>query len=66
MRERYDQVTAGHYAAYRPALHSLILRRVFSDADSFDVGLDGGCGTGHSAIALAAHAGTCMAWIRAR
>jgi ubiquinone/menaquinone biosynthesis C-methylase UbiE len=57
MRERYDQVTAAHYAAYRPSLHPLILRRVFSDAEFFDVGLDVGCGTGHSAIALAAHCG---------
>ncbi|HEV2121800.1 MAG TPA: class I SAM-dependent methyltransferase [Chloroflexota bacterium] len=55
MRERYDQVAAAHYAAYRPPLHSLILQRVFSEAEFFDVGLDVGCGTGYSAIALAAH-----------
>lgn len=57
MHERYDPVAAAHYAAYRPALHSLILQRVLAGAGPFDVGLDVGSGTGHSAIALAAHCG---------
>lgn len=33
----------------------MILRRVLSAEDAFGVGLDVGCGTGHSAIALADH-----------
>ena len=51
----YDERVAGHYAAYRPPLHELILQRVLSSAVStkkFEMGLDIGCGTGCSARAL--------------
>ncbi|HET8656206.1 MAG TPA: class I SAM-dependent methyltransferase [Longimicrobiaceae bacterium] len=51
--ERYDPVAAAHYAAYRPPLHSMILGRALSGDGSFGVGLDVGCGTGYSAVALA-------------
>lgn len=53
MTERYDSATAKHYAAYRPPLHRLILERVIGPSESFESGLDFGCGTGYSAIALA-------------
>ncbi|HUQ97829.1 MAG TPA: class I SAM-dependent methyltransferase, partial [Gemmatimonadaceae bacterium] len=53
MSERYDDAAAAHYSAYRPPLHSLILGRVLRRGRSTAVGLDVGCGTGHSAIALA-------------
>ena len=53
MTERYDTAAAAHYAAYRPPLHRLILRRALGDDARFGEGLDIGCGTGYSAIALA-------------
>ena len=43
---------AKHYAAYRPPLHHLILTRVISEDESLRTGLDIGCGTGYSSIAL--------------
>lgn len=52
MTERYDNDTAKHYAAYRPPLHRLILERVIGSSESFASGLDFGCGTGYSAVAL--------------
>lgn len=53
MTERYDSAAARHYAAFRPPLHRLILDRVFRPHESFQVGLDVGCGTGYSTVALA-------------
>lgn len=53
---QYDDIVAAHYAAYRPPLHRLILDRVLSDERESAVGLDVGCGTGYSALALARHA----------
>ncbi|MEM9277509.1 MAG: class I SAM-dependent methyltransferase [Pseudomonadota bacterium] len=50
----YDAVVAWHYAAYRPPLHELIVGEALADL-SFSCGLDIGCGTGHSTIALANH-----------
>lgn len=55
--ERYDRSAAAHYAAYRPPLHQMILRRVLSADASFSVGLDVGCGTGYSTVALSAYCG---------
>lgn len=52
MTERYDSTAARHYAAFRPPLHPLILERVIRPHESFQVGLDVGCGTGYSAVAL--------------
>ncbi len=52
----YNKQIAFHYAAYRPALHSLILSEALSPqfAESkLNTGLDIGCGTGLSSIALA-------------
>lgn len=49
----YSHAVAVHYAAYRPPLHQLILRRALRDKESFADGLDAGCGTGRSSIALA-------------
>jgi len=52
MHAEYDDLTAFHYAAYRPSLHSDILKRCLGTV-SCNSGLDIGCGTGQSAIALA-------------
>lgn len=49
----YDHVTASHYAAYRPYLHSKILDEYLEENIKYNFGLDIGCGTGHSSIALA-------------
>ncbi len=50
--EQYNSLVAKHYAAYRPPFHQLILTRVISEDESFRTGLDIGCGTGYSSIAL--------------
>lgn len=47
----YDRVTAFHYAAYRPDLHERILAEFLQPMPQA-TGLDIGCGTGQSAIAL--------------
>ncbi len=52
MTERYDSTAARHYAAFRPPLHGLILDRVIRPNEAFRIGLDVGCGTGCSAVAL--------------
>jgi SAM-dependent methyltransferase len=52
MTERYDAIVAAHYAAYRPPLHKIILGRVLANNEGFHTGVDLGCGTGYSAIAL--------------
>lgn len=54
MSKEYDQLTASHYAAYRPPLHAIILEDVLDKGETYKSGLDVGCGTGHSAIALSA------------
>lgn len=53
MTEEYNKVIASHYSAYRPPLHDIILEYVLSKNEMFSDGLDIGCGTGYSAIALA-------------
>lgn len=55
MSKEYDHITAFHYAAYRPSLHSDILKAYFREAVKVKTGLDVGCGTGHSSIALTAY-----------
>ena len=52
MSEDYDAVTAFHYAAFRPALHNRILSKCLNSTPKHNNGLDIGCGTGQSAIAL--------------
>ena len=49
----YDEVTAAHYSAYRPPLHSAILTRALHQSRARETGLDIGCGTGYSARELA-------------
>lgn len=49
--ERYDQLTAAHYSAYRPPLHEVILKKCLGDR-RFGYSLDIGCGTGSSTIPL--------------
>jgi len=51
MATTYDPFTAKHYAAYRPALHLPILKKILGSAH-FTLGLDIGCGTGQSSLAL--------------
>lgn len=49
--ELYADHIARHYAAYRPLLHQVILQRVLGDK-RYNCGLDIGCGTGQSSLAL--------------
>lgn len=49
--ETYDQITAAHYAAYRPPLHEVILKKCLGNR-RFGLSLDVGCGTGSSTIPL--------------
>ncbi|NNJ89173.1 MAG: class I SAM-dependent methyltransferase [Eudoraea sp.] len=55
MSKEYDEITAFHYAAYRPSLHSRILSNFFAGNSKYALGLDVGCGTGHSSIAIVAY-----------
>lgn len=48
----YDEITAYHYAAWRPPLHGRILRWGLGPGVRFVRGLDVGCGTGVSTLAL--------------
>jgi ubiquinone/menaquinone biosynthesis C-methylase UbiE len=52
MTEEYNLDVAKHYAEYRPPLHQLILKECINNSEIFHIGLDIGCGTGHSAMAL--------------
>jgi ubiquinone/menaquinone biosynthesis C-methylase UbiE len=49
----YNRAIATQYSSYRPPLHEMILDRVLSNEETFSNGLDVGCGTGYSAVALA-------------
>jgi ubiquinone/menaquinone biosynthesis C-methylase UbiE len=51
MSTTYDKITAFHSAAYRPGLHETILHNCLGNK-KFERGLDIGCGTGVSTIAL--------------
>ena len=53
MSEKYTGTFAFHYSAFRPPLHKMILERVLDNHKEFENGLDVGCGTGYSAVALA-------------
>ncbi len=52
MASEYDQITAFHYAAFRPSLHLPILKQCLEKGVEHSLGLDVGCGTGQSSIAL--------------
>ncbi|MEO9894623.1 methyltransferase domain-containing protein [Aurantibacter sp.] len=52
MSADYDTINAEHYAAYRPPLHQVILEKCLQKK-THNIGLDIGCGTGNSSIALA-------------
>lgn len=53
MAEQYNEVVAAHYGAYRPPLHRRILKHALGAVNNLGTGLDAGCGTGRSALALA-------------
>ena len=53
MTKEYNHITAFHYLAFRPALHSQILKEHLDNHSSYWFGLDVGSGIGHSSIALA-------------
>ena len=53
MAVEYDQITSFHYSAYRPPLHNPIFDKCISKNQRYNTGLDLGCGTGQSSIALA-------------
>lgn len=53
MKLGYNHSISHHYAAYRPPLHSIILEKVLSEDSMLAMGLDVGCGTGYSTLALA-------------
>jgi len=55
MTHQYSDRIAKHYAAYRPELHGLILSRLVRPGEHFRIGLDVGCGTGYSSVALTEH-----------
>ena len=55
MSKDYDNITALHYAAFRPPLHSTILDRCIEADRPYSSGLDVGCGTGANIAALAGH-----------
>ena len=48
----YDETIAIHYAAYRPPLHEIILKKSLNSAGNPRIGLDIGCGTSRSSQAL--------------
>ena len=52
LTKEYDQITAFHYSAFRPALHKNILDECIKGNEDYYLGLDIGCGTGQSSIAL--------------
>lgn len=52
MTGEYDQITAFHYASFRPSLHLPILKECLEEGVQHSFGLDVGCGTGQSSIAL--------------
>jgi ubiquinone/menaquinone biosynthesis C-methylase UbiE len=51
----YDSITAYHYRSYRPPLHEVLLARHLPAERRYDKGLDVGCGTGASSLALSAY-----------
>jgi len=53
MTNEYNSNVAKHDAGFRPALHEVILRRLIRPGERFGIGLDVGCGTGYSTVALA-------------
>ncbi|CZF77631.1 putative methyltransferase YcgJ [Grimontia celer] len=55
MSDQYNDNISKHYAAYRPPLHQLILKTALPESQLFACGLDIGCGTGVSSVALSRH-----------
>lgn len=55
MVEKYTREVSKHYAAYRPPIHKMILECVLPAESRYQCGVDIGCGTGVSTIALSNH-----------
>lgn len=55
MADEYDRITSFHYSTYRPPLHNPILDKCIPNNHTYDTGLDLGCGTGQSSIALTSY-----------
>ena len=53
MSHEYDKTIAHHYKVYRPPLHKIILEKAINIDAKYKNGLDIGCGTGYSSVALA-------------
>lgn len=53
MSHEYDKTIAHHYKVYRPPLHKIILEKAINKDAKYKNGLDIGCGTGYSSVALA-------------
>ena len=49
----YNSTAAFHYDAFRPYVHPLILEDLLGEGVQYECGLDIGCGTGRSTLALA-------------
>lgn len=52
--DAYSKEIASHYKAYRPQLHSVLLKKCLQ-VDSYQRALDVGSGVGHSSIALSTY-----------
>jgi len=52
MSELYNSAISKHYAAYRPPIHEILLNENIFSEKLFQCGLDVGCGTGVSTMAL--------------
>ena len=52
MTHEYNNQVARHYAVFRPDLYAVILSRLILPGERFKIGLDVGCCTGCSPVAL--------------